>query len=292
MQPRSFGTHDGAFHADEVTACAILLLFDLIDKDKIFRSRDPKILDKCEYVCDVGGIYNSKLKRFDHHQKDYIGPLSSAGMILLYLKNTEFIQEELYHHFNRVLVAGVDAHDNGNIKIQEGICSFSQVVTNFLPIDYSSKAKERMVAFFEAVDFVCGHLKRVKNRFFYSRECREKIQDVMKKNQIFLEFDESLPWIDNFFDLNGEKHPALFVIMPAGDHWKLRGIPPNRKDRMNVRIPLPEKWAGLRDEELQNISNIPGAIFCHKGKFISIWETKKDAMQALHEVLRQNGKSL
>ncbi|MDF2550599.1 MAG: hypothetical protein K0S07_1666, partial [Chlamydiales bacterium] len=30
-QPRSFGTHDGSFHADEVTACALLLLVDLID---------------------------------------------------------------------------------------------------------------------------------------------------------------------------------------------------------------------------------------------------------------------
>ena len=26
---RSFGTHDGSFHADEVTACALLLFFNL-----------------------------------------------------------------------------------------------------------------------------------------------------------------------------------------------------------------------------------------------------------------------
>ena len=32
IRPRSFGTHDGSFHADEVTACALLLLFDLIDR--------------------------------------------------------------------------------------------------------------------------------------------------------------------------------------------------------------------------------------------------------------------
>ena len=83
--PRSFGTHDGSFHADEVTACALLILFDLIDEDKIVRTRHREELSACEYVCDVGGIYDPKNKLFDHHQVDYQGPMSSAGMILLHL---------------------------------------------------------------------------------------------------------------------------------------------------------------------------------------------------------------
>jgi len=85
MIAKSVGIHDGSFHADEVTACALLLLFDLIHKDKIFRTREEDILAKCEYVCDVGGIYDPKKKRFDHHQSDYVGELSSAGMVLQYL---------------------------------------------------------------------------------------------------------------------------------------------------------------------------------------------------------------
>ncbi len=32
IHPRSFGTHDGSFHADEVTACALLLLFGIREK--------------------------------------------------------------------------------------------------------------------------------------------------------------------------------------------------------------------------------------------------------------------
>ena len=32
---RSLGTHDGSFHADEVTASALLLLFHKIDREKI-----------------------------------------------------------------------------------------------------------------------------------------------------------------------------------------------------------------------------------------------------------------
>ena len=95
-----------------------------------------------------------------------------------------------------------------------------------------------------------------------------------------------MPWIDNFFDLGGEQHPALFVVMPSGGHWKLRSIPPNNEDRMNMRMALPERWAGLQDQELKKATKIPGAIFCHKGNFISVWETKEDALKALDYVLQ------
>ena len=101
-------------------------------------------------------------------------------------------------------------------------------------------------------------------------------------------FEKSIPWLENFFDLGGEKHPAKFLIMPSGPHWKLRGIPPNLEERMKVRVPLPEEWAGKSDEELHAASGIEGAIFCHKGRFISIWETKEDAMRA-YEYIKKKG---
>jgi uncharacterized UPF0160 family protein len=52
-------------------------------------------------------------------------------------------------------------------------------------------------------------------------------------------------------------------------------------------MPLPESWAGLMDEELKKASGISGAIFCHKGRFISVWETKDDALKALNLILRK-----
>jgi uncharacterized UPF0160 family protein len=116
---KSVGIHDGSFHADEVTACALLLLFKLIDKKKIFRTRDPSLLAECEYLCDVGGIYDPEKKRFDHHQNQYQGHLSSAGMVLQYLLDKQVIEEELYHYFNRSLIKSVDAHDIGMVTLEE-----------------------------------------------------------------------------------------------------------------------------------------------------------------------------
>jgi len=281
IRPRSFGTHDGSFHADEVTACALLLLFDLIDKEEIVRSRNLKELSSCEYVCDVGGVYEPKLKRFDHHQLDYNGSLSSAGMILKYLKDEKIIDEKLYNYFNRSLVMGVDAIDNGKAAPMVGHCSFSSLIANFVPVRHDSSAKVFNASFFQALDFCLGHLKRLFEKYHYIQECRGKIQAVMKKQEKVMIFEESMPWIESFFELGGEKHPAEFIVMPTGDQWKLRGIPPSYDKRMQVRVPMPKEWAGLIDGDLKKKSGIPGAIFCHKGRFISVWETKEDALKAL-----------
>jgi uncharacterized UPF0160 family protein len=285
MNKRSLGTHDGTFHADEVTACGLLLVFNLIDRDKIIRTRDMAKLEQCEFVCDVGGEYNPGKKRFDHHQVGYTGEMSSAGMVLLYLK--ERIGGKLYDFLNRSLVMGVDAHDNGRVTLEPGVCTFSMVITNFVPPEYDAPAAVILDGFFQAVDFVHGHLKRLLERYRYVEQCSEAVIRAMEKKEKTLIFEEAMPWMDVFFDHGGEKHPAVFVIMPSGGHWKLRGIPPNARERMKVRVPLPEAWAGLMDEELRKASGIAGAIFCHKGRFISVWKTKEDALKALSVIFKQ-----
>jgi len=286
MKPRSLAIHDGSFHADEVTACSLLLLFGQIDRDKIYRTRDPKVIEDCEIVCDVGGVYDPQRRRFDHHQLDYQGSLSSAGMVLLYLKDQGRIDPSLYDSLNKTLVMGVDAHDNGVAKWEVGTTSFSQVISNFLPIEYDATPAVMEQAFFQAVDFVMGHLDRLRKRHHYTLECRAAVRKAMVEANHVLIFTKSLPWMENFFDLGGEVHPAQFVIMPTGIHWKLRGIPPTLAERMKVRWPLPEEWAGLSVEELKRVSGIQGAVFCHKGRFISIWETKEAALKALHIAMR------
>ena len=289
--PRSFGTHDGSFHADEVTACAFFLLYDLIDRDKVHRTRDESILKKCEYVCDVGGIYNADKKRFDHHQKEYQGLLSSAGMVLKYLKHIKKMDNSTYHYFNRCLVKGVDAIDNGRINLPLGTASYSSVIACFGPTRYSEKAEAFDEAFSEALEFALGHLKRLLSKHEYIKECKSSVKEVMKKGKDVLVFSEAMPWMESFFALGGKSHPAKFVIMPAGEHWKLRGIPPNSEKKMKVRQDLPSAWAGLSDKDLCQASGLEGGIFCHKGRFISVWKTKEHAEKAL-EVLLKKGKAV
>lgn len=281
---RSFGTHDGSFHADEVTACALLLLFHLIDRDKIVRTRDNVELSHCDYVCDVGGVFDPEKKLFDHHQQDYQGPLSSAGMILNYLRDLGVLDTKQHDFFEYAIIMGVDAHDNGKELHSKGVCTYSHVISNFNPIHYDSGPEAQDKAFFEALAFAEAHLTRMWQRYVYTHSCQEVVAEAMKNGKNFLMFDKSIPWIDTFFEMEGAKHPATFVIMPSGQHWKLRGIPPSLEEKMKVRHPLPQEWAGLIGEDLKKISGIDGAIFCHKGRFISVWETKEDALKALKQI--------
>lgn len=285
---RSVGTHDGSFHADEVTACALLLLFNLVDRNKIVRTRDLPALLNCEFVCDVGGVYEPSNKLFDHHQACYDGSLSSAGMILAYLKDSAIITPKAYNFFNESLILGVDAVDNGREAPRAGICNYSQVVSNFTPIIYDADKQSQNEAFFQALDFSLGHLERLWKRYCYILSCREIVKGVMDEAKECLLFERGIPWLEPFFELGGREHPASFIIMPSGGHWKLRGIPPTYDRRMEVRFPLPESWAGLIEEELQAVSGISGAVFCHKGRFISVWKTKEDALTALKIVLKKN----
>ena len=53
------------------------------------RTRDPAILETCDIVVDVGGVYDEKAQRFDHHQRGFTEvfghgfdtKLSSAGLV-------------------------------------------------------------------------------------------------------------------------------------------------------------------------------------------------------------------
>jgi uncharacterized UPF0160 family protein len=286
--PRSFGTHDGTFHADEVTACALLLLFDLIDSDRIVRTRNLDELKHCDYVCDVGGIYDAANKLFDHHQADYQGNLSSAGMILLHLRETGVISAKEHEFFDRALIIGVDAHDNGKELHSSGVCTYSHIVSNYTPLNHETEASVQDQAFLQALDFAEGHLERMWNRYKYVQSCRETVAESMAQGQECLMFDRAIPWLEIFFDMGGANHPAKFIIMPSGHHWKLRGIPPSLEEKMRVRCPLPKEWAGLLESDLKKISGIPGAVFCHKGRFISVWESRDDALKALNYVLSKN----
>lgn len=285
---RSIGIHDGTFHADEVTACALLIVFGLADQSKILRSREPAILSQCEFVCDVGGVYSAALKSFDHHQSSYQGELSSAGMILQYLKDQCIISPEQFSFFNHALVLGVDAHDNGRSPQHIGYCTFSHVIANYNPISYETEDETIDAAFHEALEFTMGHIQRLNERYLYNYECRKIVKKAMDAHKVCLFFDQGISWLESFFSLNGKDHPALFVIMPAQSHWKLRGIPPDYERRMQVRLPLPETWAGLLGDDLKKISGLPGAVFCHKGRFTSVWETREDAIEALKLILNQN----
>ncbi len=66
---KKIGTHNGAFHCDEVLACYLLRQLAEYKETEIVRTRDPTVLDNCDIVVDVGGIYDHSKHKYDHHQR-------------------------------------------------------------------------------------------------------------------------------------------------------------------------------------------------------------------------------
>jgi uncharacterized UPF0160 family protein len=62
---------------------------------------------------------------------------------------------------------------------------------------------------------------------------------------------------------------AIYVIYPdeTASAWRVQAVPVT-SESFASRKALPEKWRGLRDEDLTNESGVPGGIFVHASGFI------------------------
>ncbi|XP_055375131.1 MYG1 exonuclease [Condylostylus longicornis] len=136
------GTHNETFHCDEVLACYMLQQLENMKHAKIVRSRDPEILNTCDIVVDVGGIFDADRNLYDHHQKGFnetfssLKPefgggynirLSSAGLVYVYygekvlqaiLKKEDVTLDAnqlktIYEQVYKSLIMEIDAIDNG-----------------------------------------------------------------------------------------------------------------------------------------------------------------------------------
>ena len=132
-------------------------------------------------MCDVGGIYDPKRKLFDHHQVEYQGSLSSAGMILAYLRDQQIIKLEEFELFNNSMIRGVDDHDNGRAPQDPGYCKLFSMWWQILILYHMRRMKTQNEAFTEALHFVYGHLKRLWDRYHYNLNCKEIVAEKMQR---------------------------------------------------------------------------------------------------------------
>ncbi|KAL6823792.1 metal-dependent protein hydrolase [Trichoderma camerunense] len=126
------GTHNGHFHADEALAVHMLRMLPSYRDSALVRTRDPKTLETCHTVVDVGGEYDAERNRYDHHQRGFTTTfpgkntkLSSAGLVYMHFGRQLIAQklkvedeaapdvDLLYNKIYENFIEAVDAHDNG-----------------------------------------------------------------------------------------------------------------------------------------------------------------------------------
>jgi len=275
-------THSGPFHADDVLAWGLIQVF--VDRDaSLVRTRDAAVLARADIVFDVGGIFDPVSGRFDHHQNTYTGPLSSAGMVLNWLEATHRVPAELATYIRNRVCDYVDDVDNGRREPAPDVPCFASMVEAF------NRGASDMAgfdaAFHRAGTMAADFVQGLANGFAEEEAARSVVRQAMAdadargSNTLFL--SPYVRWKPAYFDLGGETHPTEFVIAPGPDgSWRTLAIPP-RRGSFDQKRSLPEAWAGLVDDDLVAACGVSGARFCHKNRFIMVFDTLDGLLEAM-----------
>jgi len=281
-------THNGNFHADDVFSVAALK--HVFPSFNLVRTRDLELIAKADIVLDVGGEYDADAGRFDHHQRGGAGerengiPYSSFGLI--WQKYGLDICEGNQKVANAVdagLVSTIDADDCGYGERPEGI-SLSRTISTFNPTWQEDADFDG--CFNEAVDFATRLLTRFiagANGGISAKAIVAKaIENAEDPRVIVLE--RYIPWKKTVHALSED---ALYMIYPSQTgQWRIQTVPVEPSSFDNKK-PLPKAWAGLSGQELQEVTGLDDAMFCHNGLFIggaeSFESTLKMAAMALED---------
>ncbi|KAF2233810.1 metal-dependent protein hydrolase [Viridothelium virens] len=105
---------------------------------------------------------------------------------------------------------------------------------------------------------------------------------------------EGMPWADHLYQLekaSGEpdQNQVLYVLFPesqeADSKWRIRAVSVENAGFTN-RKDLPDAWKGVRDEELDKISGVPGCVFVHASGFIGGNKTFDGALQMAQKAVK------
>lgn len=275
-------THSGPFHADEVFAYALLRVF-LGDELELVRTREPAIIARADIAIDVGGEYDASRGRFDHHQQSYPGSLSSAGMVLSWLEHAGKVPARWAAQLRADWVDHIDAVDTGRRSPAAGVPCISTTVA--MLAEQASSPAEFDARFLDALAMCEGVLRGFQARERRSEEAITAVVAAMRQAEAagsrILVLDRYYKWKRPYFEHGGARHPTEYVLFPEeGGRWQLLGIPPEAGDRGTKR-PLPVEWAGLADDALSAVVGVPGAKFCHKNRFLAVFENEAAARAAI-----------
>ncbi|TKS70623.1 UPF0160 protein MYG1, mitochondrial [Collichthys lucidus] len=324
------GTHNGTFHCDEVLACFFLRQLPEYKDAEIIRTREPAQLAECDIVVDVGGVFDPKKHRYDHHQrtfaetfhslcpeKPWVTKLSSAGLVYLHFgrqllaqltelkeddRQLEVLFDKLYENF----VEEVDAVDNG-ISQYDGEARYSISTTlsarvSHLNPRWNSKSQDTEDGFRKAMKMV-GEEFLDRLEFYQSAwlPARTVVENAVKERhqvdpsgEVLLFSQGGCPWKEHLFALEKElqvEMPIKFVLYPdQNGQWRVQCVSAGLNTFQN-RLSLLEEWRGVRDEALSELSGIKDCIFVHAGGFIGGNKTQEGALEMARRTLQAAAKS-
>ena len=287
-------THSGGFHADEVLSSVILTR--LFPQARLVRSRASEWITPAadRIIYDVGGSYDADLQIFDHHQRgaplrEDGRPYSSFGLIWKHFGRAYLAAsgvpdgnlDTVHASFDQGFVLPVDLVDNGALNLSEaGLLSgmtLPGLLETLKPVfdDTDQEAEDRTfnTALSIARSFVEARVARSAAKLRAEALVHQAIVDAGEGR--ILELPMGMPFRPAV--VKAQADHLLFVVHPRQQDWCVTGI--RRADEgFALRADLPQAWAGLTGTDLETACGVPGASFCHNGRFIAAAKTRAAAL--------------
>lgn len=282
-------THNGSFHADDIFAAATLAIYleSRGEEYEIVRTRDEKVIKTGDYVFDVGGIYDEEKNKFDHHQPGGAGKgpqgieYSSFGLVWKKYGEELTGSKRGADIIQKRLVAPIDAWDNGFDLVENKHKITPYYIQNiFFAMLPTWKEADQDIdkIFLKCVGIARAVLEREIIQARDMVQAEEAIIAAYKNSPdprvVVLEKNYPFEYVlVNFPE-------PLFAVYPrkTGDSWGAKAVRRSLKTFEN-RKNFPAAWAGLRMEDLQKISGVADAMFCHRGLFIAVAQSKEGAVK-------------
>lgn len=252
-------THNGIFHADEVTAVALLKLFTDHEISIHRVKHETKDFSQYDMVIDVGRKFDG-VKYFDHHQ--YKGGKSSAGLIWEYLnlKNN-------YPNISK-LIEMVDANDVGTLKAKP--YEYSSLIKHFNCSDdiYSN---EQDICFTKAVEFAFTVLRSMKENEESMKEAKEIVNNsfYFEGNKNIIELERFTRFWSSY--INGATMPNIKAVVwedKADNSWKVK---------------IPSKKPGSFELCAKALKHDDSMEFVHANGFFAVAKDKETLMAYLQK---------
>ena len=289
MPNKKLITHDGSFHTDDIFAAATLAVY--LDKKgetfEIIRTRDPEVINNGDYVFDVGGVYDEANNRFDHHQIGGAGRrennIEYAAFGLVWKKFGAEVcgSLEAADILDKKLVTPVDAWDNG-FDLVENKYEISPYYIQHAMLSMQPTWREENLTneemFLKSVaiakELLTREITQVKD-WALAKEIVTSIYQKTEDKRIIV-LDKHYPYE---YTLNNFREP-LFVVYfkESSNSWRAKAVREHPQTFKN-RKDFPLAWGGLKDGELQKISGVPDAVFCHRGLFMAVAKSKEGAIK-------------
>lgn len=263
------------------------------DYDERFDDGKEGTDGRCTKLSASGLVYR-------HYGKDvikqYYPTLSEEELEIAYVKLYDSMLEAL-----DAIDTGVEMVPDGVEVLYKDSTGLSSRVSRINPrwneADESTGQPPNPDERFEIASQMCGDdflacLSRIVEsdipaRAFVERAI-EKRHETDASGEIIVLESGGLPWRGHLYDLEKEHNvdPLIKFVLytDQAGMWRVQAVTVEGRGFEN-RLSLPEKWRGVRDEDLAELAGIPGCTFCHSAGFIGGNKTFEGAVEMARAAL-------